>query len=69
MPVCGTLVVVTNLGSGGRVGLLKQGPDSRSDAVPTIELAVLVGLLDAEPLHDFLLGESVGVEVESVEYL
>ena len=59
----------TDLGGRRRVGFLEERPDSRSDVLPAAELAVLVRVLETEPLHDVLLGQLVGVEVEPVEDL
>ena len=59
----------TDLGGRRRVGFLEERPDARPDVLPAAELAVLVRVLETEALHDVLLGELVGVEVEPVENL
>ena len=58
-----------DLGGRRRVGFLEERPDPRPDVLPAAELAVLVRVFETEPLHDVLLGELIGVEVETVEDL
>ena len=58
-----------DLGEGGRVWFLEGGPDVRLDALPAGEVAGLQLVVEAELLHDVLVGRLVRVQLESVEDL